>query len=435
MVSVSHIVVDSHSEDTPVHSSAAPGSAVPGSAASGSTQPASLLDLLRPLCQKHATGQLALSLSGGGENATQWRIFIYLGQLVWVEDSVHRHRRWQRAIHKYCPELLTTVKPDYSQDGWEVATLVKAVGGNQLSPLQAQQILFKIAQECLFPIIDQTNLQAQWIPEYRVGNLGHFAAFLPLDDLLKSVHRQRAQWKQVAEGHLQVLLNKFSPDMAPTVRNSEQLETLVSPSLYQLLSRLMQGRLTLWDVAEHIQKPMPSVMRSLLPLLRQGVLSFRVVGDIVPQSALTVSARSSDPRKRKPLIACIDDSTLVLNQMEQILQGYGCDVIGLDDPISGLGVLLDRKPDLIFLDLIMPTTNGYELGQFLKKTTTFHKTPVVILTSRDRVGDRMRAKQIGTAGFLTKPADPDKVLGMLHRLLPDYLLPHLMDLPEEANLG
>ncbi|MEL6500545.1 MAG: response regulator, partial [Cyanobacteria bacterium J06623_1] len=69
-----------------------------------------------------------------------------------------------------------------------------------------------------------------------------------------------------------------------------------------------------------------------------------------------------------------------------------------------------RKPDLIFLDLVMPNTNGYEICSQLRKLSYFKQTPIVILTGNDGIVDRVRAKMVGSTDFLGKPAQPEQVL-------------------------
>jgi CheY-like chemotaxis protein len=86
--------------------------------------------------------------------------------------------------------------------------------------------------------------------------------------------------------------------------------------------------------------------------------------------------------------------------------------------VKALPILLEHKPDLIFLDLVMPIANGYEICAQIRRVSAFKDTPVIILTSNDGIVDRVRAKMVGSSGFLAKPIEPDKVLATLQRYLP-----------------
>jgi two-component system, chemotaxis family, response regulator PixG len=92
-------------------------------------------------------------------------------------------------------------------------------------------------------------------------------------------------------------------------------------------------------------------------------------------------------------------------------------VLTILNPLQGISILLDRKPDLLFLDLIMPNTNGYELCTFLRKTSAFQDTPIVILTGNDGVVDRVRAKLTGASEFLSKPPESARVLQVIEKYL------------------
>jgi chemotaxis family two-component system response regulator PixG len=80
-------------------------------------------------------------------------------------------------------------------------------------------------------------------------------------------------------------------------------------------------------------------------------------------------------------------------------------------------MLIENKPDLIFLDLVMPIANGYEICTQIRRVSLFQTTPVIILTSNDGIVDRVRAKMVGSSGFLAKPIEREKVMTIVERYL------------------
>jgi two-component system, chemotaxis family, response regulator PixG len=199
------------------------------------------------------------------------------------------------------------------------------------------------------------------------------------------------------------------------------------------LIKLMQGQRTFWDVAMRMRRPLPEVLKSILPLIHQGLIAFNDIPDLnnpfvrapAPEvtTAATVPAKvnmtaaPAPSRVRKGMIACIDDSPMIGEQIKEILQPFGYEVKVITNPLQGIATLLQDKPDLIFLDLVMPNTNGYELCTFLRKTSAFQNLPIVILTGHDGVIDRMRAKMAGASDFMSKPPDAMKVLQMVEKHL------------------
>jgi CheY-like chemotaxis protein len=121
--------------------------------------------------------------------------------------------------------------------------------------------------------------------------------------------------------------------------------------------------------------------------------------------------------RAKGLVACIDDSPAVGRMLTQILNLSGYEALTITNPLKGITTLLDRKPDLIFLDLMMPNTNGYEICSILRKTSIFKDTPIIILTQSDCTIDRVRAKLVGSSGFLTKPIEPNKIVKVVDKYL------------------
>ena len=108
----------------------------------------------------------------------------------------------------------------------------------------------------------------------------------------------------------------------------------------------------------------------------------------------------------------MDDSPLVCQSLEQILTSNGYQFIAIQDSLRAIAGLLPRKPDLVFLDLVMPNTNGYEICSQLRKISAFRTTPIIILTGNDGIIDRVRAKIVGASDFLSKPVDAEIVLSI-----------------------
>jgi two-component system, chemotaxis family, response regulator PixG len=117
----------------------------------------------------------------------------------------------------------------------------------------------------------------------------------------------------------------------------------------------------------------------------------------------------------QPLIACIDDELSVYESLEQVLTQHGYRSFGVQDPRQIITALIQNKPDLIFLDLIMPAINGYEICEKIRKISSLKNVPIVILSSRDGSFERERAELSGANGFLGKPIRSTSVLEVLNK--------------------
>jgi two-component system, chemotaxis family, response regulator PixG len=113
----------------------------------------------------------------------------------------------------------------------------------------------------------------------------------------------------------------------------------------------------------------------------------------------------------------VDDSPQMCQQMESILTKAGYRVLTITDDMKAIPLLLEQKPDLLFLDLVMPVVNGYEVCAQLRRVSAFQKIPIVILTGNDGMIDRMRAKMVKASGFLNKPVTSRRVVAAIQKYL------------------
>ncbi len=367
---------------------------------------------------QQATGELVVT--DDDESVPDWNIYFYLGRLVYATGGKHRVRRLARAVRQHAhniniQDLLKQVNP--ATEAWELKLIERAIQAQQLTTEQARAIIQSSIHEVFYSLSEQKQPKASWKP---LDSLS-FKPIVALSTMqtLDTIVAAQNKWNAAGLSHVQNMIQGFSFDIAPYIANHDQLKVMldadaISSKTYNSLNKILNGTNTLWDLSVIMHCSMIAAMRSLLPLVIDGIVAFREIPDWTSPT-WTVSAKHQSPNRG--LIACIDDSPQVEVEMRRILEPLGYEVLGITDPLQSVSTLLKRKPDLIFLDLIMPNTNGYELCTFLRKTTTFQEVPIVILTGRDGVIDRVRAKMAGSSDFLSKPPDPSKVLQILRKFL------------------
>src|SRR5205807_825498 len=121
--------------------------------------------------------------------------------------------------------------------------------------------------------------------------------------------------------------------------------------------------------------------------------------------------------KKLYTIACIDDSQTVLNSIKHFLDENTFSVVMINDPVKALMQILRSKPDLILLDVEMPSLDGYELCSLLRKHSAFKHTPIIMVTGRTGFIDRAKAKIVRSSGYLTKPFTQPELLKMVFKHL------------------
>jgi two-component system, chemotaxis family, response regulator PixG len=392
---------------------------------SSTDSPSGLLGLRSRM---HFSGRLDVSTSG-----QKWSLYLYMGRLIWATGGPHPRRRWHRHLTQHCPQLspsaiaLPPTDDDPCQDYDALAALVKR---QQVSPEQAVAVIRNTVIDVLFDIIQQEETKPVTFKSDASDMLEASLALLNAEQLLAEVQQQWNAWRSLG-------LADHSPNLAPVLRHPEQLPEHAPEKVHKMLVSLVDGRRTLRDLAMLMKQDFIQMTRVLVPLYRRGLIGLTKIPDLtppgaprsassptsgIPTSGTSTSGIVSSPpitgSNSAPIVACIDDSLRECQIMERILTEAGYQFVGIQDSVQALPTLIEKKPGLIFLDLVMPIANGYEICSQIRRVSTFKDVPIVILTSNDGIIDRVRAKFVGSSGFLAKPVDADRVLAIARKVLP-----------------
>jgi len=114
-------------------------------------------------------------------------------------------------------------------------------------------------------------------------------------------------------------------------------------------------------------------------------------------------------------VMVIDDSKTIRRTAETLLKKAGCEVVTAEDGFEALSKIVDQRPDLIFVDIMMPRLDGYQTCALIKNNDTFKSTPVIMLSSKDGLFDKARGKIVGSEQYLTKPFTKKELLDAINR--------------------
>lgn len=114
-------------------------------------------------------------------------------------------------------------------------------------------------------------------------------------------------------------------------------------------------------------------------------------------------------------VMIIDDSATIRRSAETMLSKEGCEVETAVDGFEALAKIAHMKPQLIFVDIMMPRLDGYQTCAIIKNNDKFKATPVIMLTSKDGLFDKARGRVVGSDQYLTKPFTRDELLSAVRR--------------------
>ena len=122
------------------------------------------------------------------------------------------------------------------------------------------------------------------------------------------------------------------------------------------------------------------------------------------------AAQSISPNVK---VMVIDDSKTIRRSAETLLKKVGCEVVTAIDGFEALAKITEHKPDIIFVDIMMPRLDGYQTCALIKNNQTFKGTPVIMLSSKDSIFDRARGRIVGSQEYLTKPFSKEDLINAI----------------------
>lgn len=369
----------------------------------------------------------------------KWSLYFYLGRLIWAGGGTCPLERWHRLLNHYCPEIsqLQQTAPETAQfDGYLLLSSILKQDMSKRSQIVAlvkdtlDEVLFDILQYEHFLEDKQPNRHLLFTYDEKNCPQSAFT-FTRIDRTLTEATQKWQLWQQMK-------LNHYSPNLVPVIEQPERLRQNLKNSIdeYCLLTKLVNGKQTIRSLSLALQQPLPDLTLFFVQYVKSGIMSFleiqkirendsvkntddvgKLSRDIKPSFAGILSADRTS-QDSMPVVMCIDDSPTVCTQMKQIIANEGCHFFEIQDPIIAIPKLLKIQPDLIFLDLVMPIVNGYELCAQIRRISQTKNTPIVILTGKDGLIDRVRTKIVGASDFISKPVNREQVLSILRKYVP-----------------
>lgn len=362
--------------------------------------------------KSHFSGKLDFSAADG----RQWSLYFRLGRLIWTASSEHRFRRWHRLLKQFCPTIqprsLRLREKDFPFY-WEYLVLSVLFKRQHIRREQAIALIQAVACEVLFDLLHAGEQVTESGCVYsKQEEFSDPIAPFNAEQILLQVQQELNGWYKAGLVH-------YSPNAVPVIKRPDELKRCVSAKTYQTLTTLINGNATLRDLARATGQELLNLTRVLAPHFQRDLIGLNQIPDL-PGPGNTGSPEPSGvtPDPKAPLIVCIDDSPTVCQVMEGIIQSAGYRYFSIEDSVHALPLLLEKKPSLIFLDLVMPIASGYEICAQIRRISVFKTIPIVILTGKDGIIDRVRAKVAGASDFVAKPVDAAKVLEIVRQHVP-----------------
>jgi len=154
------------------------------------------------------------------------------------------------------------------------------------------------------------------------------------------------------------------------------------------------------------------------PVVRAGSASpaIPVARPAMPAGEVSGAWRAQNPQVDSVLV--VDDNLTVREFMKSKLAAFNFNVDYAENGEQAIGFTGQKHYTCIFLDVVMPGIDGYQVCKLIKSNRSAQKTAVVMLTSKDSPFDKIRGSMSGCDAYLTKPVDEEKLLETISKFLP-----------------
>ncbi|MGC8797897.1 MAG: response regulator transcription factor [candidate division WOR-3 bacterium] len=119
----------------------------------------------------------------------------------------------------------------------------------------------------------------------------------------------------------------------------------------------------------------------------------------------------------KKTILVVEDEPNLRELVKARLEQSGYEVVTAADGFNAIVQARKVKPDLIILDLMIPKMDGYTVCRTIKSTADLNRIPIIMFTARTSPDDVRRGKDMGADAYITKPFNPETLLGKIQELL------------------
>ncbi len=373
------------------------------------------------------------------DNSVGWQIYYSAGRIQYATSTIGQQERlhylWKLLpIDLDCPQLNTTDLEYQQLRHWGAA--------NNFVDSDLQKLLLKFTQEAITQVL---SLEKASVKSFENSCLEETIADFSWQDLQISELKQEAKIWTKTRTYLNSPFSRFYLKQDNSLKfykfwkkldSNPDIADLANSQKMSFFANLFAKKNSFYYIASQINILPLKLIEYLKPGIEENifdVLPWQKIETKISPKATTVqkttfptintySPQGLNPNSNTarasqlPVIACIDDSKTVQRQVQLTLENIGYQVVNILDPALALKKLYLHNPVLILMDINMPTMNGYDLCSMLRRSQKFQEIPIVMLTGRDGVLDRMRAKLVGSSDYLTKPFEPNDLIALVKKL-------------------
>ncbi|MEL4897164.1 response regulator [Crocosphaera sp. Alani8] len=359
--------------------------------------------LLKRISSKQITGTLTITLeTETKDESTQENYILVLndGKIAYGGSHIPERNEFVKMLaHKANPEINPVA--------------IKAALAKSTNPTSVTEILNKLVR---FRVLtwEQINtcirgqvlslleyiscysgeLELNTSPIFNI-NWGEYGHLMDCADLQKELDKRQQKWDA-----LQPLIPSKVGIPCLVTKAATQIK---EPGVLKHLEKWVDGERSLINIAQELEKNPLTLANYYLNWVQNGWISFD-------------RTKLLEYRNRSTILS-VDDSPIVQTTIKRFL-GYRYNLLLASNAMDALKLLNQNKVSLLLLDLTMPDIDGLEICKSLRNIPQFHDLPIIMVTARDGLMNKVKGKIAGTNHYLTKPFDAEQLLSIVNKFVP-----------------
>ncbi len=355
--------------------------------------------VLHSLLTQSLTGRLQISHLS--QSLPNWSIYLAQGEIQFATGDDSRGDRLAYLLQRSCRQILPpSGKPlrkaarapyDYLHHCWKQ---------EKITLQELRSLLRSSSQEALVHCL----AMAQGRVQFERGVMPTPTLISSdLDELATPLEAHIGQWQSLSQKRI------YPYGRISLLRGSRFAEQFGGP--IQAISRrqglldwqsLFAGQPSLYGIAAQLNADLLPVARLMNQAVKLGYLRWQ-----------TQPAAVQSPSQG--IVACLDSSNAVQQQVRQSLEPLGYRVIGLSHSQQALSILVKERPNLILMDGALAVEEEKGLGHLLRESTLLRHIPLILLTPHDSLINPMRTKAAGAQAWIVKPLEEASLVKAVKR--------------------
>jgi twitching motility two-component system response regulator PilG len=326
--------------------------------------------------------------SGQKEEENLYAIFCCWGKIIYAADNSSfnlvrladylRFYKLENSLDKLSYELMGSSNiPEYEA--------ILLLGQKQiLAPDRTREILQNLVEETIFNLFSLSQGNFIWQQNF---NLQPQIIGLKIIPLVQKINHQLQLWKQYYP------YIHFA-SQCPLIEDRAKLSAALTKDAYSSLSRWMDGKTSLRQLARYLNRDIVTIARAIYPYLEMGWVK------------LLITFKEVSPQKKKVAqsldVVCVTEDLIWGSKLGGLIKAKGYQLSLLSESSKALRIVFETIPSLIFWDIGISFPDGYNFCRMLRILPEFNHTAVIIVTNQPLFLESLQNKMAGATEYLTK---------------------------------